>query len=756
MANPNPEIYRAPDNWIPCKILSGTAAGVNRPKIVNWDNDSTNYRTGVLSHGVDNGYFEFSQPLDVTLCPTGQHPNVSCFSEIRRFQNPQSDAAAAVPTEVIERKNAPCNWTFGEVLALGGSLFGSIRDKSSPLQRWSPNTANDQGKNTNWNFSPFVTWGVRGALLQIRVMTITEYDNFNGVLIPRYNDNLISLDEWKNNHSNEPIQSIDFVFSGNTGESDNTISYATSWIYNDGTGVGACSIDQCGEYNSEPFYDYTRGFFNRGNFLGLLPAGLNENYNDTADSVYFCGLDKLQGAEIRGVANPDSGWRLGAVVPYSDANYNAIMQMAACFAMAFTPTSKNTFTLTDDDYYIPIIRDDGISYGEYTHGADNATNATAQISDIRSIDYDPAANIDPNTYSNTTSFNTISGGANATEKYVLNDSNVRMLLDDLWTISHTIAGVDYDKYDYKITDNFLVTNPLDCIVSLKRFPFDIPHTFSQQKTNVNLGRNAGSSQGYLTYNVTNDIVFQGVNIYPRFENSFLDYAPYTEYELYIPFCGTVKLNAGDILGHTLNCRLHVDLTTGACTAFIMADGLVIETASGAVSCDEKITGIDAATADAAIQNAVLNHVNARTNKEVAMLSPLSIGGLISTVSNPFKTAGNIESAKTEKTRAEYNLTHIQTPVHTMGNAGGLTSWIQEFNARLIIYYPTGDAVTDGRPPSLKDLTTYGHTTGFATIDNDVLSKYSGFTVATNAILSFAATTTEKDMIENMLNGGVFI
>jgi hypothetical protein len=188
----------------------------------------------------------------------------------------------------------------------------------------------------------------------------------------------------------------------------------------------------------------------------------------------------------------------------------------------------------------------------------------------------------------------------------------------------------------------------------------------------------------------------------------------------------------------------------------MTDSLVIETMTGTVSCELALTGIDSATIDANIQNSVLNHVNARTNKEVSMLSPLSVGGLVSAVSNPFKTAGNITTAKTEMQRAEYELTHIQTQPHTMGTAGGLTGWYQEFNARLMIYYPEGDVITSAQPPELKNLTSYGHTTGFATIDNAALSNYSGFTVATNAILNFAATTTEKEMIESALNGGIFI
>lgn len=760
MANPNPDIYRTPEHWVQCKILSGTNEGVNRPKIVDWCGDNQQ-RTGTIGStgAVPNGYLQASQPLDVTLCPTGQDPNVSCFAEIWRFSNPQSDGAAATPTEIIEHKTMPCNWTFGEVDAFPSSLFGGIRDKSSPLQRWSPNSANDLGRNTNWNYSPYVTWGIRGALLRIRVMTITAYDDCNGVLIPHYDDNnLMPIDEWKNNHSADSIQSIVFDFYGNTGD-DTTIRYATSWTYNDGTCVGVCSIDPCGEYASEPYYDYTRGFFNRAYSFGLLSAGLNENYNDTADSVYFYGLDKLQGVEIRGVANPDYGWRVGAVVPYSLANYNAIMQMAACFAMAFTPTSKNTFTLTDNDYYLPIIRDNGVSYGEYTHGADNATNPAAEISDVRTINYDPSANFDPNTYSNVTAFNYITEGAAMTVRYVLDGTNVNKLLSDLWTINASIAqGGDFEYFDGKIKDEYLTANPIDCIVSLIRYPFNIPYQLQPLQSYVKLGKTEGSAKGWTTVYISNQINFQGINIFPRFGNCFLDYEPYTSYELYVPFCGTTKIRAADILGHTLNLTMLIDLITGSCTAYVKADQLVIETLQGSCGVQQQISGTDTATMNANIYNGIL----AQKQAKAGMIAQGASALLPSNWVNPVGYAAKGEQAEASYKQATYAIEHIETPVHSQGAASPLLGWVQEFNARLMIYYPEGDVITNAIPPSFKPapLAAFGHLKGFATATPGTVGSFRSSNAAflSGDIIAgdIPCTLSERNRIKSMFADGVYL
>ena len=436
--------------------------------------------------------------------------------------------------------------------------------------------------------------------------------------------------------------------------------------------------------------------------------------------------------------------------------------MAACFGVPFSDSNYNTIPIDFNANYVclPVIDENGIATGEYTRGTDNLTNPFAQLDSVRDTNYDPDKYLDPNTYSNITGFNSVSGGASMTKRYVLDKANVDKLADDLWTITDALAleggQINFNHLTEKVIENFLCTNPIDCIVSLKRFPFEVPHTFSNTKTAVKLGKSDATAQGYATYNIFNTVVFTGINIYPRFENSFLDYSPYTEYELYVPFCGTIKLNAGDILGHTLNCRLQIDLLTGACTAYIMADGLVIETATGNCACELQVTGTDATYMNSAITGAITSAKTGKLNNITTSWQPLSIGGALSTVANPWKQAQTAIGARYEREQAEYNLQHLQTPVHSMGTASALTGWYQEFNARLIIYYPTGDAVTNSIPPALADLSTYAHTTGFATVANDVLNNYSGLTVATNPILNFAATATEKEMISAALQGGVFI
>lgn len=769
----NTEIWGEPSTWIYCNLGGGSSSSlydslkISRPKTADFGTESNK---GRLDSGITSGRITVNEPLDLSICPCGQDEKVSAFGKLALYN--ETGSGGTTP-RVIERTST-CNWfmyeqtvttsTTIERLAIYKNYSYSTY-RGMKFSQWSPKATNSSGANVNYRISPYVFWYTRSLLLRIEVKIITNVSS-SGL-----SGSWVSLDSWKNSYNTYNICGLRFVPMpvDNLDTTNMLLQYVDSSItqYNYCGKIGILDIFpdiiNNGTATDTTFFSFLCSS-DRGR-EGLL---FTDTYaSSSAMFVILPGYNMFEGqTTIRG-GNSSAGYFYYHSIPYSEANYETAMKMISCFGCYFTPTDRKSFaySMTDTDLYLPIIDENGVAHGEYTHGSANVNNDLYDLSSIRDKNYDPTkppVPVDPNTYSNTTGFNSLSGGASATQRYVLNDGNVRQLLTDLWTITHNIADVDYDKFDYKILDSFLVTDPISSIVSLKRFPFDIPHTFVPSKTNVCLGKNEGTAQGYLTYDVFNSVIFSGVSIYPKFGRSFLDFAPYTEYELYIPFCSTVKLNASEILDHVLSVEMTIDLISGVCVAFIMADDLCIETVTGVVSSDMQIAGTDAATADAAIQNAVINHISARTNKEVSMLSPMTPGGLMSAVMNPVKQAGSIETAENSLAKANYDITHINTPVHSMGSAGGLSSWIQEFNCRLIIYYPEGEAIdssggVSSTSPKLADLTAYAHNTGFACVMNGTVSQYHGLTVGNIDTSSIqGASEEERNMIKTLFSQGVWL
>ena len=68
--------------------------------------------------------------------------------------------------------------------------------------------------------------------------------------------------------------------------------------------------------------------------------------------------------------------------------------------------------------------------------------------------------------------------------------------------------------------------------------------------------------GATPYFVVADFTFNGAT------NDFLDYDPYTSWEIYVPFCGWIKVNASQVLGNRIFVYYTLDTKTGMGTAYI--------------------------------------------------------------------------------------------------------------------------------------------------------------------------------------------
>ena len=63
-------------------------------------------------------------------------------------------------------------------------------------------------------------------------------------------------------------------------------------------------------------------------------------------------------------------------------------------------------------------------------------------------------------------------------------------------------------------------------------------------------------------------------------DTFLDYAPYSKFSIYLPYIGIKDVNANDFVGHTIGVVYHGDVVTGGITAYITKDGSVMYQYSG--------------------------------------------------------------------------------------------------------------------------------------------------------------------------------
>ncbi|MBO5951260.1 MAG: hypothetical protein J6Q08_00880 [Bacteroidaceae bacterium] len=140
-------------------------------------------------------------------------------------------------------------------------------------------------------------------------------------------------------------------------------------------------------------------------------------------------------------------------------------------------------------------------------------------------------------------------------------------------------------------------NPMDSVVSLKLFPFDISQVTTSAYRTMHFGRSPINDPVLVTttraLTSSNLVVFDlgsfKFNDVGMFKD-FRDYEPYSDYSLYIPFCGVVPLQAVECINTTISLKMIVDLIVGSATAVIYTNDVPYMYVDGNIGIDLPVTG----------------------------------------------------------------------------------------------------------------------------------------------------------------------
>lgn len=765
MSNPNSAVWGAPETWQFAKWLynvggyNPTDKKAGRPKCANFSDGGDT--SASLNAGNTAGKTPINTPLDKTICPCGQDPAVSVFGKIAMFKNKQNAQQNIIPDKVIERID-PVNWTF--YTNNTGANPKQLRDRTNTTQRWSPNAT--ALNNDNGNINPFVYYQSRSLFAKIYVRAWSGW-NTQYPDSPTGGRNM-TLAEWKNNYSSYFITDVWLELCGITGISGDTYSYGAG--QSSGHGFGVAQLDDI-----DGIYDYADSSYPIDQFIYLFRQ-LSGNYYNTASTFYLPAYGEFENEVVK--SRVYYSWELTRAIPYTANNYEKIMKMVACFGIPFSDKNISQFTYTSADLYLPIIDDNGITHGEYTHGSDNATNPFYNLESVRDKNYEPGKPIDPNTYSDTTAFNTVNFINAFTKRYILTSAQVGQLAGELWNANAQIPA-DTSMTDYAL-DEYLTNNPIDTIVSLKYFPC----TFADvAPAIVHLGKYQTNIAATALGTSVRVIDYDPINVFRHF-NDYRDFEPYTEITLYIPFCGTVKIPTAECMGKYVAVKLVIDTATGAATGFVIVSesgsgGICVATATGTAAIDIPVSGLQSVN----IQQAIFNAAATYTQTQISNLSSRStllsnMGGIVGTFGkglqgslgvselksgvlggpigalgsmatslDPIKAYQKGVSTEIESAKAEYNLQHIEMPMRLIGSASPILSTVLELQCRMIIYRP----ITDENA-----LASYADTVGFACLKSGTVSDFSGLTVGTIDVSGINATEQEKSAIAAAFANGVYL
>lgn len=271
----------------------------------------------------------------------------------------------------------------------------------------------------------------------------------------------------------------------------------------------------------------------------------------------------------------------------------------------------------------------------------------------------------------------------------------------------------------------LFADPMDCILGLSIVPIDVT---GAAKT-VNIGNiNTGISLNQAS-NQYKKIACGSINIHEKL-HSYLDYSPYRKVYLFLPYIGTRELDIDMLNGTALTVNYHVDILSGACTAYVKVDGNVIETYSGQCSMNIPITSRDWSNTI----RGVISVAGAVTGGVLSggMSAPVSAAMIAGAATSASNVAGNVMNSKPTYDKSG-----------SLGSAAGVLGMQKPF---LIMERPRLC-----KPSRQNSFMGYP---GFITRQ---LSALSGFTQVQDIKLSgLTATETERNEILSLLRSGVIL
>ena len=275
------------------------------------------------------------------------------------------------------------------------------------------------------------------------------------------------------------------------------------------------------------------------------------------------------------------------------------------------------------------------------------------------------------------------------------------------------------------------SNPIENIISCKAIPVSIGGT----EKNIILGNVDMGISGKIC-DESYSLSVGSITIKGRKSRSydFLDYEPYTNLSIYLPFIGIKKLDTSICMGRTLKVVYNIDVITGTCRAMIYINGYVMYAFNGNCGVDIPISSMNRAQVEMGFLSSLVGVAGGAGIATVgmAMNNPYAV---INGTANSIQSGLNMASS-------QYNTT-----------TNGTSSPNIDFNINRKCY------IIYDRPVLYNDLLTdtFYHTNGRVSHKTRKLLQLRGYTeISPNTDLQIKCTTDELEELRNILSSGFII
>ena len=503
-------------------------------------------------------------------------------------------------------------------------------------------------------------------------------------------------------------------------------SYITPvWVITDGTNLWITS----GAIYHKYYVNFGNNLTSQGFFTGIVDFNNNKsnslsfgiNPNLTSEPVKCTDLIPNDGTPYTVDMN---GKKFGITVSYTASNYQprGTFWFNNNIESNTTPFGENNQFIDITAYYGMYMRSIVKNNGEYVWykpiitggmvtGYTTDMNAKSDIDDWEILDNHNIPIISPS-----------SGTGDDIDEIGINDFPI----SDIGGLARYYAidrfQLDELQGDFK---NSTTGIPLDAgkfVIGLYQFPLDIPSFCTTSQEKIVLGKLETNAVGKKLLTVNRRVHLGEYFISANCGNNFLDYAPYTEIKLYIPYCGMVELPPNLFINSTVSVDMIIDIISGSCKGMIMCNNTFYTSISGSLMCSLPLSLEQCATKSLSI----INSAN-------SIMSGIIFGNKNYSALNTVTTLG-------EAMIENNNI----APSHISGNMDSVVNFYEPQCCILFMTYPEVNMGDIGK--------THGKVCNY----QDTLKNCHGYTVVNNPHLEIKCTNTEKDEITKLLEQGVIL
>lgn len=420
----------------------------------------------------------------------------------------------------------------------------------------------------------------------------------------------------------------------------------------------------------------------------------------SADANIWGGVSKIEKFLQQGVGGTDTIYLLlrfkYRLLNENDDGWTDLHIVTIPKELPDSPSDITVARVASSNYLISWNVDVTVHYGEMPEDVD--PRDPSDPSDP-SDPYDPYDPYDP---PNPTDFDfgdgTITSGM-LTTTYAMSETRLQALGQKLWTQSY------FDVLKVQ-------TNPIENIISVKAFPFDITGT----EKDIVIGDVPMGVNGLMCNDTKRIVVGNGV--VTGFYNNFLDFAPFTSLTIFLPYIGFKELDLSKLVNTTLEVIYICDFITGACKAILTSNNLPVYEFDGTMGIDVPLTSSDRAQTD-------IKHLQNVVNGSAQLLNKDILG-----------------ATNTALSSAQMQYTSDTT-------SGGSPSCASYSCRNVYLIY---------NRPYFDNIRTFNHVYGRASKQSATLSELRGFTMLNRDVdlTSIPCLQSESDMLRDLLSNGVYL